>query len=240
MQVGGRPDRAATRSPSASSPTARARTACTACGRCRSIPPGASSAPVQDLGAGEFGIDARPDAVARRRRRRPRRADASTRVAARQPVRHARAGRRLGAPARRHVRPAGRAVRDRRRRPSRRGRRAGRALVRGDADRRAAATPASSATRSSRAVGADGTLGAPVGPALSNPKRAFAPSAALTGDGRGVLVFELKTRSEAFATEAPVRARRVRRRRHARPAADPHERPREGAGRDRARRQAAC
>lgn len=51
-----------------------------------------------------------------------------------------------------------------------------------------------------------GALGAPFGPLLSNPKRAFAPTAVPTSDGRGVLVFQLKTRSEPFATEAPVRA----------------------------------
>jgi hypothetical protein len=56
------------------------------------------------------------------------------------------------------------------------------------------------------AVRPDGTLGAPLGPALRYPGRAFAPSVALTRDGAGVLVFALKTKSEAFATEAPVRA----------------------------------
>jgi len=55
-------------------------------------------------------------------------------------------------------------------------------------------------------VGATGTLGAPFGPALANPKRAFAPSAALTSAGRSVLVFQLKTKSQPFSTEAPVRA----------------------------------
>lgn len=56
------------------------------------------------------------------------------------------------------------------------------------------------------AVGADGTLGAPLGPALRYPGRAFAPSVALTQGGAGVLVFALKPRPEAFGTEAPVRA----------------------------------
>jgi hypothetical protein len=56
------------------------------------------------------------------------------------------------------------------------------------------------------AVRADGTLGAPLGPALRYPGRAFAPSVALTRGGAGVLVFALKTKPEAFASEAPVRA----------------------------------
>jgi hypothetical protein len=51
-----------------------------------------------------------------------------------------------------------------------------------------------------------GALGAPFGPALANPKRAFAPSATPTSGGRAVLVFQLKAQAEAFATEAPVRA----------------------------------
>ncbi|MEA2190374.1 MAG: hypothetical protein QOI73_495 [Solirubrobacteraceae bacterium] len=56
------------------------------------------------------------------------------------------------------------------------------------------------------AVAPAGTLGDPVGPPLSNPKRAFAPSAAFTSQGRSVLVFQLKTGSQPFQTEAPVRA----------------------------------
>ena len=56
------------------------------------------------------------------------------------------------------------------------------------------------------AVGSDGTLGAPLGPALRYPGRAFAPSVALTKGGAGVLVFALKPGPEAFGTEAPVRA----------------------------------
>ena len=56
------------------------------------------------------------------------------------------------------------------------------------------------------AVTPDGTLGAPHGPALPHPGRAFAPSVALTRGGAGVLVFALKPRPEAFGTEAPVRA----------------------------------
>ncbi len=55
-------------------------------------------------------------------------------------------------------------------------------------------------------VGPDGTLGAAAGPALRYPGRAFAPSAALTTGGAGVLVFALKPKPEAFGTEAPVRA----------------------------------
>lgn len=56
------------------------------------------------------------------------------------------------------------------------------------------------------AVGPAGALGAPLGPLLSHPRRAFAPTAAATGSGRGVLVFQLKTSSQPFVTEAPVRA----------------------------------
>lgn len=51
-----------------------------------------------------------------------------------------------------------------------------------------------------------GALGAPFGPVVANPGRAFAPTVAPTRAGRGVLVFQLKTKSDPFATEAPVRA----------------------------------
>jgi len=60
------------------------------------------------------------------------------------------------------------------------------------------------------AVSPAGAIGAPLGPELGNPKRAFAPTAVATGAGRGVLVFQLKTSAEAFATEAPVRAVAIR------------------------------
>jgi hypothetical protein len=56
------------------------------------------------------------------------------------------------------------------------------------------------------AVSPSGALGAPFGPVLRNPRRAFAPIAVPTAEGRSVLVFQLKTRSEPFVTEAPVRA----------------------------------
>jgi hypothetical protein len=56
------------------------------------------------------------------------------------------------------------------------------------------------------AVSSAGALGAPFGPVLSHPARAFAPTAAPTSEGRGVLVFQLKAKSEPFSTEAPVRA----------------------------------
>jgi hypothetical protein len=56
------------------------------------------------------------------------------------------------------------------------------------------------------AVSPAGAVGAPLGAELGSPRRAFAPTAAATGAGRGVLVFQLKTSPEAFATEAPVRA----------------------------------
>jgi hypothetical protein len=51
-----------------------------------------------------------------------------------------------------------------------------------------------------------GLSATPFGPLLANPKRAFAPTVVPTSNGRSVLVFQLKTRAEAFATEAPVRA----------------------------------
>jgi hypothetical protein len=54
-------------------------------------------------------------------------------------------------------------------------------------------------------VRADGTLSPPLGPALPFPGRAFGPSAALSPAG-ATLVFQLKTQSEPFAQEAPVRA----------------------------------
>ena len=55
-------------------------------------------------------------------------------------------------------------------------------------------------------VSAAGALGAPFGPVLSNPRRAFAPTVVPTSEGRAVLVFQLKARAQPFATEAPVRA----------------------------------
>jgi hypothetical protein len=51
----------------------------------------------------------------------------------------------------------------------------------------------------------DGTLSPPLGPALPFPGRAFGPSAAFWSAGAS-LVFQLKTKSEPFVTEAPVRA----------------------------------
>lgn len=49
-----------------------------------------------------------------------------------------------------------------------------------------------------------GALGAPFGPAIDNPRRAFAPSAALTSQGRAVLVYQQKPASQPFETRAPV------------------------------------
>ena len=51
-----------------------------------------------------------------------------------------------------------------------------------------------------------GALGAPFGPAIENPRRAFGPSAAFTSAGRSVLVFSLKTSAQPFETRAPVKA----------------------------------
>jgi hypothetical protein len=53
-------------------------------------------------------------------------------------------------------------------------------------------------------VGPAGSLGTPFGPVLSNPARAFAPSAALTSQGRTVLVYAQKPKSQPFETRAPV------------------------------------
>ncbi|HEY1538486.1 MAG TPA: hypothetical protein VGF63_03735 [Solirubrobacteraceae bacterium] len=53
-------------------------------------------------------------------------------------------------------------------------------------------------------VGPAGALGTPFGPAISNPARAFAPSAALTSQGRAVLVYQQKQSSQPFETRAPV------------------------------------
>jgi hypothetical protein len=55
-------------------------------------------------------------------------------------------------------------------------------------------------------IGAAGALGAPFGPALTNPRLAFAPSAAFTGADDAVLVFAMKPEPQPFQTEAPVRA----------------------------------
>jgi hypothetical protein len=51
-----------------------------------------------------------------------------------------------------------------------------------------------------------GALGAPFGPPVENPRRAFGPSAAFTSAGRSVLVFSLKASAQPFETRAPVRA----------------------------------
>ena len=53
-------------------------------------------------------------------------------------------------------------------------------------------------------VGQAGALGTPFGPSLANPNRAFGPSAALTSRGRAVLVYAQKPRSQPFETRAPV------------------------------------
>ncbi len=53
-------------------------------------------------------------------------------------------------------------------------------------------------------VGRAGALGTPFGPSLANPNRAFAPSAALTSRGRAVLVYQQKPKPQPFETRAPV------------------------------------
>jgi hypothetical protein len=55
-------------------------------------------------------------------------------------------------------------------------------------------------------IGPAGALGTPFGPAVDTPRRAFGPNAAFTSGGRSVLVFSLKTSSQPFETRAPVRA----------------------------------
>jgi hypothetical protein len=52
---------------------------------------------------------------------------------------------------------------------------------------------------------ADGSTSPPAGPVLDFPGRAFAPSVAYTGVGAAI-VFQLKSKSAAFSTEAPVMA----------------------------------
>jgi hypothetical protein len=48
--------------------------------------------------------------------------------------------------------------------------------------------------------------GSPFGPSIVRPYRVFAPTAALTAGHRGLLVFQLKTKPAPFSKEAPVRA----------------------------------
>jgi hypothetical protein len=55
-------------------------------------------------------------------------------------------------------------------------------------------------------LAAAGPPGTPFGPSLPQPRRAFSPIAALTADDAGVLVFQLKTKPSPFSKEAPVRA----------------------------------
>jgi hypothetical protein len=55
-------------------------------------------------------------------------------------------------------------------------------------------------------IGPAGALGVPFGPAVANPHRAFGPNAAFTSGGRSVLVFSLKPSSQPFETRAPVKA----------------------------------
>lgn len=160
--------------------------------------------PVQDLGPGQFGIDARPTqalavdgtgrAVLAFRREAPPRGPAAPEpvVVATRPH-----GGTFGAPAELPGPPAAdpRVTVDG----------TGRALVaftriasRGDAG--FFGSPAVAAVR------ADGTLGTPLGPQLAFPRRAFGPSAAFTNRGGAALVFQLKERSEPFGLQAPVRA----------------------------------
>ncbi len=55
-------------------------------------------------------------------------------------------------------------------------------------------------------VGRDGSVGPLLGPALASPGRAFGPSAVALGDGRRLLVASLKSGSAAFSRIAPVAA----------------------------------
>jgi hypothetical protein len=55
-------------------------------------------------------------------------------------------------------------------------------------------------------IRADGAPASPFGPAIATPGRAFGPSVAMTPGGRGVLVFQQKPSSQPFETRAPVKA----------------------------------
>jgi hypothetical protein len=55
-------------------------------------------------------------------------------------------------------------------------------------------------------IGPAGALGVPFGPALATPRRAFGANAAFLSGGRSVLVFSLKPSSQPFETRAPVKA----------------------------------
>jgi hypothetical protein len=55
-------------------------------------------------------------------------------------------------------------------------------------------------------LAAAGPPSTPFGPSLPQPGRAFSPIAALTAGDAGVLVFQLKTKPSPFSKEAPVRA----------------------------------
>jgi hypothetical protein len=164
---------------------------------------GRALGPVQDLGPGEFGIDARPTqaiavdgagrAVLTFRRESPPRGPAGPEpvVVATRPH-----GGTFGTPVEMPGAPAAdpRVTVDG----------TGRALVaftriasRGDAGFFGSPAAAN--------VLPDGTLSPPVGPALDFPRRAFAPSAAFTNLG-AALVFQLKPKPEPFGQEAPVHA----------------------------------
>ena len=177
-----------------------------------------------------------PDAGARRRRRRPRRA----RVHAREPRASAAPAPAVvvRAAARRQVRRAGRARGDRRRRPARRGRRPRPRRDRRDAGHAAAATPASSAP-GDRAVRPDGTLGAPLGPALElSQPRVRAERGADAGRRRARL--RAQDPPPGVRHRGAGARRRVRRRRRGGRAADADPRPREGARRDARSAAVAC
>ncbi len=55
-------------------------------------------------------------------------------------------------------------------------------------------------------VGADGVPRTPFGPVVTNPHRAFGASIAMTPGAHGVLVFQRKTSAQPFETRAPVHA----------------------------------
>lgn len=166
---------------------------------------GRAVGPVQDLGGGQFGIDARPTqaiavdgtgrAVLAFRRENPVSAPFGTPEPVLVSVRPH--GGAFGAP----VALAGPPAAD----PRVAVGSAGRAAVaftqiasRGDAG--VFGSPLLAGVRP------DGSLTGAAGPRLANPRRAFAPSAAFTESGAAVLVFQLKAKPEAFSTEAPVRA----------------------------------
>jgi hypothetical protein len=164
-------------------------------------PAGRPLGPIQDLGSGQFGIDARPTqalavdpdgrAVFTFTRQAPASFGEGTVVVARRP--HGGVfGEPVAVPApaaepRVAVGPGGHAVI---------------AVARTES----CAESACFGPPGMALLAAAGPPSTPFGPSLPQPGRAFSPVAALTTGGGGVLVFQLKTKPSPFSKEAPVRA----------------------------------